>query len=274
MLTSHQTRIVLAVEPREDARKGWFMSPRKAGFVAVVFIWSVGLSCAARAQQPRAGEYVREFGQGELFIARASKRALTFKLDAHGPNAHFCTLEGEILQGVAMLDDAGSNALCKVQFEAVRAGIRVRIEENPETCFRLCGVRGGFEGDYLKPALGCTPTELRATRSAFKRAYDMKVYVKARSLLEPVLAKCTKTLRYLDEGWIRNDVAIAQYRSGDLKACRRTLAEFGSDIEETEEQVYGRFQPNDAENWWPVVSAARTNKKLCDARDSSKPDSR
>ena len=241
------------------------MVPDRTGLVAVVFILSCGLARDVPAQQLKPGEFVREFGRGELVITRENKRGLHFILYASGKNAHTCGLEGEIREDVAALNEPGSSAPCKVRFRIIPVGIRVSVEENPETCRQLCGIGEGFDGDYEKPALGCTPTALRATRTAFKRAYDVKAYTKARLLLEPVLTRCARTLSAIQWGQSLNDVAIAQYRSGDLKACRRTLMGFGPDLEDTEEEVHRNLLPSDAENWWPVVSAARTNMKLCRA---------
>jgi|GEM_PF-4091978 len=72
------------------------MVPDRTGLVAVVFILSCGLARDVPAQQLKPGEFVREFGRGELVITRENKRGLHFILYASGKNAHTCGLEGEI----------------------------------------------------------------------------------------------------------------------------------------------------------------------------------
>lgn len=85
-----------------------------------------------------------------------------------------------------------------------------------------------------------------------------------RAQLEPAFNNCAKTLDWLETGWIRNDLAITQYRLGDSAGCLRTLEPLAKDAAKSDAQIRDEMvAPTDVENWLPVVKAARTNLKLC-----------
>jgi hypothetical protein len=65
------------------------------------------------------------------------------------------------------------------------------------------------------------------------------------------------------KGWIRNDLALAQLRSGDAAACRQTLAPLAEEAGRTDEQLRENYPPVDADVVLPMLKAARTNLRLC-----------
>ena len=219
----------------------------------------------ASAAEPllQTGDYVTERGWGTLVIKRGNGGALNFKLEAMGANAHSCGLRGEIRNGRAKLDGMDKDKPCVVTFTDKAEGIAVDSVDAP-LCRYYCGMRASFEGLYMKAASGCTPAVLRATRKEFKALYERKDFSAARAQLEPALNHCAKTLDWLETGWMRNDLAITQFRLGDRAACLRTLEPLAKGAAKSDAQIRDEMvAPTDIENWLPVVKAARTNLKLC-----------
>lgn len=217
------------------------------------------LPFAAFAQAP--GEYVTEGGWGTLVIGAPRGGANPFKIDALGSNFHACGLEGEIRGGKATLEGEEPKKPCIVTFKAVPQGLEVKGAEG--ACSQYCGVRAQFEGTYVKPAKGCAASEMKATRATFKRQYDAKKLDEARALLEPMLASCGKMLWWIDEGWVRNDLAITQYRLGDRAGCLKTLQPLSEDAAKTDAQLKDDYPPSDWDAYSRVVRATRANLKAC-----------
>ena len=226
------------------------------------------LGCAAVwvfAAEPvlQPGDYITERGWGTLAIKRGNGGALNFQLEAMGGNAHSCSLDGEIRNGRATLEAMDKDKPCVVTFAAKGDGIAVDSVD-AQICRYFCGMRASFEGLYQKAAPGCAPSALRATRKEFKTLYDRKDFAAARAKIEPAFNNCAKTIDWLDTGWIRNDLALVQLRTGDAAACLRTLEPLAKDAAKSDAQIRDEMvAPTDIENWLPVVKAARTNLKLC-----------
>ena len=225
---------------------------------------SFAVACVSAAEiglQP--GDYVTERGWGTLVIKRGNGGALNFQIEAMGGNAHSCGLDGEIRNGRAVLEGMDKDKPCVVTFTAKADGIAVDSVD-AQICRYYCGMRASFEGLYLKAAPGCAPAALRATRKEFKALYERKDFSAARAKLESAFNNCAKTLDWLETGWIRNDLAITQFRLGDTAGCLRTLEPLAKDAAKSDVQIRDEIvAPTDVDNWLPVVSAARTNLKLC-----------
>lgn len=218
-------------------------------------------SAAETTVQP--GDYLTERGWGALVIKRGHAGALNFKLEAMGGNAHSCGLGGEIRDGRATLEAFDKDKPCVVTFTRQGDGIAVDSVD-AQICRYYCGMRASFEGFYKKAAPGCSPAALRATRKEFKTFYERRDFAAARAKLEPVLNNCAPTLDWLEAGWIRNDLAITQFRLGEHAACLRTLEPLAKEAAKSDAQIRDEMvAPTDIENWLPVVKAARTNLKLC-----------
>lgn len=214
------------------------------------------LPLLAHAAGPADGVYVTERGWGVLSI-----KAGAFKLDTIGGNAHVCHVEGRLnRQGVTLPETPGSDERCELR--VIRQGDGVRVESTPG-CRYFCGVRAGLDGVYLKPAQGCTPAQLRQQRAQFKQQYARKDYSGAVHILGPLLSRCQRTLDWLTEPWLRNDLALAQLRAGDAAACRTTLAPLAAAAGLRDEDIRNQYPPSDADAYLGVLKATRTNLQLC-----------
>ncbi|MFM9923453.1 hypothetical protein VLK31_10725 [Variovorax sp. H27-G14] len=219
----------------------------------MAFLLGTGL-CAAQTATPPAGDYIYERGSGQLRV----KADGHFDITTIGPNAHTCELDGAIVRGKAKIDDTA----CVVSF-AVNAD-KVQVSTNgADQCRDNCGVRASFEGTYTRPAPGCTDKAVATTRQTFKRQYDAKDYAAARSTLAPVLSGCDATLDWITKGWLRNDLALTQFKLGDRAGCLKTLQPLAEDAALTDDGVKENYPPADADIYLPVVRASRTNLKLC-----------
>jgi hypothetical protein len=232
----------------------------------------LGLSpTRAQGQEVRLapGEYITEKGWGTLTLRQGGGR-LSFVIEAVGANGHSCSLEGEVVKGRATLETDEETGPCRVSFKPLAEGaeggkgIEVASEEG-EACRYFCGMRADFQGFYLVPPPGCAPAARETARTEFKRLYDKKAYPQALAKLEPVLKSCARMVGWIEEGWIRNDLAITLLKTGDLAGCRRLLEPLAADAARTDEELREEYPPSDADNYLPVVKAARTNLKLCKA---------
>jgi hypothetical protein len=233
----------------------------KIFFIVCMMLMIVFTQGNAGDIQLQSGRYIREGGGGSLIIKQKKDGALSFVIETVGANGHTCGLEGNILSGRATLESFEAGKPCIVNFLPKGGGVNVTV--NDSECQYYCGVRATFAGMYLVPVQGCDPLEIRKTRNEFKKLYDKKTYDQARTKLEKILRDCVNTLDWLETGWIRNDLAITQYKLNDLKGCQRTLQPLAADAARTDEDVRNDYPPSDADMYLPVVRAARTNLKLC-----------
>ncbi len=217
-------------------------------------------SLCAQGGAIEPGIYITEGGWGDLTIKQGKDGMLSFTIFALGGNAHMCSLEGVIRNGSATLTESGE--ACVIRFDPKGAAIKVS-SETYEPCHYYCGMRAYFEGEYFKPAPACLPRAIRKSRRDFKVLYDRKAYAEAVALLEPVLTECAKTMTWLDRGWIQNDLALAYHRMKRDDICLSLLKGFEADAAKTDEQIREEYPPADADTYWPILNAARTNLKLC-----------
>jgi hypothetical protein len=229
---------------------------------APLALFALAMCASADAQQGglEPGEYITERGWGVLKIDPAVKSALPFSIEAVGGNLFVCALEGDIRNGRATLESEDRRKPCVVTF--TRKGDAIDVTSN-DMCGYHCGAHASFPGVYYKVATLCTTVALKKSREGFKTHYDRKDYTGARALLEPVVKNCARTLDRFTGGWIRNDLAITQYRLGDRAGCGETLRPLANDAAKTNEALIAEYGAMDAERYLPVVRAARTNLKLC-----------
>lgn len=224
--------------------------------------WPAG-SARAAGQELVPGEYITAGGWGTLTLSQERDGGMAFVIETVGANAHTCDLEGAVRDHVAVLDVGDAGRSCTVRFARTAGGIAVAALD-ADACRYFCGVRAVFEGEYLIPNPGCTHSERRATREGFKALYARKSYEKALQALAPLLGHCAGSLDWIESGWIRNDVAITQYRLGRLADCRRTLqplAERAAGFDG--ERVDAPLLPADHDSFLPIAQATRHNLKLC-----------
>lgn len=216
----------------------------------------------AHAASPSPGYYLAEGGWGHLEIKPSSGKSLPFKLFALGANAHTCNLEGVIKGDRAVLDGLEDGKACTVVFSASSGSIQVVPVEN-EPCRGYCGMRAWFAGTYVLPGQKCTPEAKDRAQKRFTSFYRAKSYAEALAELTPVLSECHRMLHWIEEGHIRNDVAVTQYHLGRIDECRNTLAPVLKDAGGDEEKLRENLPPTDFDSFLPIAKAAWFNAKLC-----------
>lgn len=214
-----------------------------------------------RAQELKPGSYTADHGWGNLTISRNKNGALNFQIFAIGANAHTCDLQGTITNNRAVLEAQEKEQPCIVTFSP--NGSDITVSDNDGICRYYCGARAGFTGTYHLPPPACTSKAVQKTRAVFKQLYDRKEYQQARLQLEPLLINCGHLLHWTEEEWIRNDLALAQYKAGDAAACLQTLRPLAEDAARTDAELRDNYPPSDADVKMPIIAAARTNLNLC-----------
>lgn len=209
----------------------------------------------------KPGSYTTDQGWGSLTISRNKIGQLDFQIFAIGANAHTCDLNGTIKNNKAVLEAQEKGQPCIVSFSPKRSDITV--SDNDGTCRYYCGARAGFAGTYHLPPADCTNQAVKKTRTEFKQLYNRKAYSQARTKLEPLLKNCSYLLHWTEEEWIRNDLALAQYKAGDAAACLQTLQPLAEDAAKTDAELRDNYPPSDADVKVPIIAAARINLNLC-----------
>ena len=209
------------------------------------------------------GNYIIEGGWGSLDIRRDGEGPLRFSIETISPNAHLCSLEGEIVDGVAALPTDPGEPDCVVRFTPYADG--VRVEGDGPACRYFCGARATFTANYRRPPPGCDDVSRRRARQAFQNHYDRKRYARALATLAPIARNCAGVLHWTESGRIANDIAITQHKLGQRDACLRTLAPFANDAARSDDEILNERLPVDAASYLDIVQAARTNLRLCKA---------
>lgn len=248
-------------------------SPFAAASIAIVATALFTLHAAAQVSAPtlKPGEYISEHSRGLLVLKSGKAGALSFTLESVGDNGHTCSLEGELQverelrRGRAKLEGMEEKTPCVVTMTTTPAGIEIKGSESG-SCSFYCGMRAGFEATYFQPIPACREKAVTATRNNFKRLYGGKKFVEAQAMLEPLLKDCKRTLYWLDEGRIRNDLAVTLHKLGDLAACREVLKPLSEDARMNNTQLQESYAPTDLESVMPIVRSTRTNLKLCGAK--------
>lgn len=221
------------------------------------------LASATEDNHLSEGKYILNGGNGTLSL-RAGKKVGSFSFSIHTDwaNGHVCDLEGHIVDGRANLEGVEKNKPCIIKFLANPEGIEV--EDDHEICGYYCGARAGMAGLYLKPPSGCSRSEVSNLRTRFKQLYSIGNYEEAETILKPLISDCQKTIDFINLAWIRNDLAITQYKLGRLSDCRLTLEPLANTA-----STYDGAREDDPNTmpeyfpFFPVMKATLTNLKLC-----------
>ncbi len=215
--------------------------------------------------QVTPGEYVYPGGFGVLKIVASNGGALQFDIEVVGGNFHTCNLSGVIRNNEARMEESADDKQpCIVTFKPQKDGLAVDSKFG-RACSTYCGMRADFTGVYQRPPSGCAPSQVRHSRNRFKAAYDKKQYAEARGLLAPVVEKCLGTLNQYGEGWVRNDMAITYYRTGEHAACRDVLKPWLELAQTPDSEIKDGYPPSDAEEMLRLAQATRANMKVCGA---------
>jgi len=215
-------------------------------------------------EDPAPAEYQTEGGWGRLTVQRAGPASLKFRLRAQGANGHTCGLDGEILAGVGSLTPEGMREVCRVFFKPVAGGVEVS-STGGQACRSFCGMRASFEGTYLRASAACAEPARREARREFKKLYDAGDYARAQAALRPVLADCGASMPWLEAGWIRNDLALTQFKLGDPQGCLLTLQPLRADGARSDSDIRAAYPPSDADRYLSILRATRSNAGRCEA---------
>ncbi|WP_254459393.1 hypothetical protein [Xanthomonas sacchari] len=209
---------------------------------------------------PPPGEYITDKGWGRLLI-KQQNGTLTFSLEST-TGEDVCELHGAIEGHTGVAKGNKGQPTCQVKFASTPQGIDVAAA-TPAECKTFCGYNGDFEAPYLRVKDGCGRDELDRTRTTFQRLYDAKDYKAALATLSPVVPSCLPTLEWEDEGAIRNDLAITQYKNGLYAQCLATLDKYAEDAAKDDDAAVEGWTPMLADRYLAIVRAARTNIGLC-----------
>ncbi|MDT7516216.1 hypothetical protein [Rhodoferax mekongensis] len=209
-----------------------------------------------------AGEYRLKEGEGTLVINADH----TFRIDILGTNTHTCNFEGKISKEVSRIEDSA----CYLRFKLKDADVSVtsenRYSEDSELgCSSFCGLHAAFSGGVFLSLPKCTQSSVIKARKVFKAQYDRKAYNQARQTLTTLLSSCAHVLHWTELGWIRNDLALAQYRTGNKKTCLATLKPLLVHATTPDEEFSIALLPMDADLMISLAKVTRTNLKLCSA---------
>lgn len=219
------------------------------------------LHFAAQAQSINPGSYLAEGGWGSLEIKPGKAGKFPFVLDTLGSNFHMCNAEGEISGTQAVLPDGDAEGKhCVLQFSWKNGAVTVSTNDQ---CRYYCGARASLDGEYFSAPSACTGNRPRTARKQFKALYDQKKYPQAAEKLQVVLQQCDKFLGKFEAGWLRNDLALAQFKMQLPEQCLQTLQPLREEAGKTDEQITEHYAPAEIETYLPIVKATRTNLKLC-----------
>ncbi|MBH9577222.1 hypothetical protein [Inhella proteolytica] len=237
-----------------------------------MLLWTVPLAVAGAAPDKalESGTYIRTGDTGTLTLRRARTGALEFELDTLGANAHECSAAGQVSGRIATtlaLSDERPNEVCRLDFQIQGPHIRVRVLTS-DNCSRHCGARAAFEGDYSKPPANCTTTAVAQRRAQFLKQYHAKQHALAAQSAEALLKDCSDFLFWFTQDSIRSDLALAQLRAGQPKACLATLEQTAAGKVADQEGLRAALPPVEYDSYeW--ANAIWHNRRLCQQAISS-----
>ncbi|NBX20583.1 MAG: hypothetical protein EBR58_04035 [Betaproteobacteria bacterium] len=79
------------------------------------------------------------------------------------------------------------------------------------------------------------------------------------------MVECADVLHHFDKAFIRNDLALAQLRSGDAAGCLVTLQSLKALGSMSDEEVREIPEPTFVDIYLRIARATRTNLSLCNA---------
>lgn len=215
----------------------------------------------SQAQQIIPGEYVSEGAYSKLNITTDKAGKLSFSIHSQGEGS--CDMKGDIVAGKATLRKSGTKQNCVLRFTQKKN--EIAVDGSIDICEQNhCSLASITEQYFQLPT--CSTAERSQTRKEFKVLYDKKDYASALAKLEPILANCGKILDRLELGWLRNDVALAQYKMQMPDRCTATLQPLAEDaaLSDTILETYCDSCTDEINTkYHSMIKATRTNLKLC-----------
>lgn len=201
---------------------------------------ALGCFSNAHADLLPEGEFITEGGRGWLSIGKLLKgddlddevinqdpeNSQLFSIRYFGANGHSCTLDGLIESGLYI--DQRSH--CAIQFHLLESG-GIKVDLANECLPNYCGARANLADVYLKPALGCSISEVLYVESNVEKLTRAEDYQAAKVLLEPVLQNCSQSLSWYQKNRLRNDLAELLLKLEDKKHCISVLEPFMLDLQ-------------------------------------------
>ncbi|MEZ0470732.1 hypothetical protein [Luteimonas salinilitoris] len=227
------------------------------------------MAISAHAAGPGPGEYGTRRGWGSLVIRDAPDGRRRFEMSTVGANGHMCDLEGAVDGSSAVTADELGEA-CRMTFTVDGPGIAVKAET--EACRRYCGMRAGFEGEYVRLPAGCTPAARERAQADFLSQYRSGRYAAALGRLNVLGAECGDFFDWLQRDRFANDRAVTLWHLGRLDECiavlDSTLAAGSYDeaslVAALREQGMA-LPPGDWDAYLPIARAAWFNRSKCGA---------
>lgn len=212
-------------------------------------------------------EYVAEGSNNVMRVTPGNGGKLNFSVEIFDwTDTRMCSAEGEIVGNKAVLRRKDMAEDCIVTFLPDKNYMEVRTSEACSKSY--CKEESGFDGFYERFP-GCTIAERAATRKQFRALYDKKDYAAAMAKLDPVLVSCRKALSQVEQGWIRNDLALVQLKLGLADRCLATLKPLAGDADKSDEELAANFancqgcKKDMLAKRMPMIRATRTNLRLC-----------
>ncbi len=214
-----------------------------------------------QARQLIPGEYVSEGAHSKLNITADKLGNLSFNI--HSQAEGTCDMKGDIVAGKATLRKNGSKQNCVLRFTQKKN--EIAVNGSIDICEQhYCSLASITDQYFQLPT--CSTAERSQARKEFKTQYDKKDYVAALAKLEPVLNNCGKILDRLELGWLRNDVALAQYKLQMPERCMATLQPLVEDTT-VSDTILANYCDSCTDEfnakYHSMIKATRTNLRLC-----------
>ena len=236
-------------------------------FNHLIFIAGLSFSLGTLAAEVVPGTYVRTENSGSLVIKNSSK-GQSFQIESTGSNCHVCSVSGTINGSVGYAGDgtpAKRDATCRISFKGDASSLNVEPAAS-EACPQYCGMRASFDGSYKALPAQCTRKSLQSRRNEYLKLYGKRQFPQASAAIESLLKECSDFMDWVETDKTRNDLALAQYHSGDSKACQATLSLTRASELPNEEALLGQLPPCDFDTYISAAKATWHNQALCKAK--------
>jgi len=244
--------------------------PMRHHLLTFAFMFATMSLAEAASPEIPLGQYVREGDSGTLTIRKDEQNRRTFEIKSIGANCHVCGVSGQVRGAIGRAGSGagdGSDSTCDISFAAGRSAVDV-VPLTRDECRAYCGARASFDGTYRVPSATCTSAGRRTQRDQSLRLYRSRRFSEAASKLRALTEQCRPFMNWIEMDQVRNDLALAQYHSGDFSQCLQTLsATLAADVKDEDELKAGKgntyLPPCDFDRYIDVAKSTWFNKALC-----------
>lgn len=241
-------------------------------------LWSAGVvlalagvvADAAAQTKPKgpvipSGSYATERGWGTIEITRTGERQ-SFKLVSAGGEAQACLMRGELTGRTAKLPVSSGGKPCELRFTRQGTGFRLEESSKGNVCREFCGPEAQFAGLYHRVSATCQPASIQKEQDRAKVQLENKAFIAARDRLKPLLRDCQKTLDPWTEARLRNDLAVAHSRGGEIRQCRETLTPLAEIAGRGDANIRRSYPQAEAEMIIEIMTLTRILLDQCPAK--------